>query len=44
MGRYFLGRSVTHSFVQKVMLQLKEIGHSLFHTFELGGSEDFNCE
>ena len=26
---------VTHSFVQKVLLQLKEIGHSLFYTFQL---------
>ena len=31
----FLGRSVAHSFVQKVPLQLTEIGHSLFRTFQL---------
>ena len=29
---YFWGCIVAHSFVQKVLLQLKKIGHSLFYT------------
>ena len=37
-------RIVTHPFVQKVLLQLKEIVHSLFYTFQLQRSEDFDCE
>ena len=41
---YFLGCSVAHSFVQKVLLQLKEIGHSLVYTFQLQGSKDFDRE
>ena len=32
------------NFIQNVLLQLKDIGHSLFHTFQLQGSEDFKCE
>ena len=41
---YFLGLSVASSFVQKVLLELKEIGHSLFCTFQLQGLDDFDCK
>ena len=41
---YFLGRSVAHFFIQKVLLQIKEIGHFLFYAFQMQGSEDFDCE
>ena len=40
----FWSRSVTHSFVRKAPWQLKEIGRSLFYTFPLQGSDDFDCE
>ena len=42
--RYFLGRYVALSFVQKVLLQLKRIGHFLFSAFQLQEAEDFDCE
>ena len=42
--RYFLGRYVALSFVQKVLLQLKQIGHFLFSTFQLQEAADFDCE
>ena len=41
---YFLGCSVAHSFVQNVLLQLKEIGHSLVYTFQLQGAKNFDRE
>ena len=40
----FWGCSVAHSFVQKVLWQFKEKGHSLFYIFQLQGSGDFDCE
>ena len=41
---YLLGRSIANSFVQKVPLQIWDIGHSLFYTFQLRGSGDFDCQ
>ena len=43
-GSYFLGCSVVHSFVKKVLLQLKEVGVFLFYILQLQDFEDFDCE
>lgn len=32
------------NFIQNVLLQLKDIGHSLFHTFQMQRSGDFDYE
>ena len=41
---FFWGPRVAHYFCRKVLWQLKEIGLSLFYTFQFQASEDFNCE